>query len=122
MIYFFFKIIQDLLVIKTITRCLGKSLEEVIKKLEESSGTTFNWFENNGIKSNPDKYHMLVSKNGSLVANIDEIEVSYTKTEKLLGVTFDNRLTSNNFCKTVSNILLALARVASYMDQDKNTF
>ena len=51
------------------------------------------------MKANPDKYHMLVSKNGSLVANIDEIEVSNTKTEKLLGVTFGNRLTSNNFSK-----------------------
>ena len=42
------------------------------------------------MEANPDKYHMLVSKNGSLVANIDKIEVSNIKTQKLLGTTFDN--------------------------------
>ena len=118
--------------------CLGRSPEEVITKLEESSRTNFKWFENNGMEANPDKYHMLVSKNGSLVANIDKIEVSNIKTQKLLGTTFDNWLTFNNyvsnFCKTViypryiphlphiNNMAHAFASIASYIDQYKNTF
>ena len=45
---------------------------------------------------------MLLCKNGSHVANIDENKISNKKTEKCLGLTFDK--------------LHALARVASYMD------
>ena len=50
-------------------------------------------------------------------------KISITKTEKLLRVTLNSQLTSSNqvpnLYKTVSNELDALARVVSYMDQDK---
>ena len=43
--------------------CLRKTTEEVIAKLEKISKSTFEWFENNGMKANPDKCHLLLSKN-----------------------------------------------------------
>ena len=56
-------------------------------------------------------------------------KISITKTEKLLRVTLNSQLTSSNqviqsyikfhIYKTVGNKLDALARVVSYMDQDK---
>ena len=81
--------------------CPGKSPEELITKLEESSRTISKWFENTDMKANPDKCHMLVSKNGSFIANIRENKISNTKTEKILGFTFETRL---NFNYQVSNL------------------
>ena len=75
------------------------------------------------MKANPYKCHLPISKNENFEANINENRISNTKFEKLLGVTFDNRLSFNhhisNICKTTGNKLHALARVSNYMDQDK---
>ena len=98
--------------------CIGKTPEEVISQLEKSSKSIFEWFENNGLKGNPDKCHLLLSKNDNFEANINENRIFNTK---LLGVTFDNQLNFNlhisKICKTVSNKLHALARVSHYMDE-----
>ena len=84
----------------------------------------FERFENNGLKGNPDKCHLLLSKNDNFEANINENRISNTRFEKLLGVTFDNQLNFNHhiskICKTASNKLHALARVSHYMDEDES--
>ena len=102
--------------------CIGKTPQEVISQLEKSSKSIFEWFENNGMKANPDKCHLLLSKNENFEANIDKNRISNTRFEKL-GVTFDNQLNFNHhiskICKTASNKLHALARVSNYIDEDK---
>ena len=45
------------------TCCIHKTAEEVIAKLEKSSESIFEWFENNRMKANPDKCYLLLSKN-----------------------------------------------------------
>ena len=101
----------------------GKNPEDVISKLEKSSKSIFEWFENNGMKANPDKCHLLVSKNENVEANINENRISNTRFEKLLGVTFDNQLNFNHhiskISKTASNELHALARVSDYINENK---
>ena len=72
--------------------CIGKTLEEVISQLQKSSKSIFEWFENNGMKANPDKCHLLLSKNENFEANINENRIFNTRFEKLLGATFDNQL------------------------------
>ena len=72
--------------------CTGKTPEEAKSQLEKSPISIFEWFENNGMKTNPDKCHLLLSKNGNFEADINENIISNTKFEKRLGVTFDNRL------------------------------
>ena len=103
--------------------CIDKTPEEVISQLEKSSKSIFEWFENNGMKANPDKCHLLLSNNENFEANINEKRISNTRFEKLLGVTFDNQLNFNHhiskICKTASNKLHALARVSNYIDEDK---
>ena len=104
--------------------CIGKTPGEVISQLEKSSKSVFEWFENNGLKGNPDKCQLLLSKNDNFEANInDENRISNTRFEKLLGVTFDNQLNFNHhiskICKTASNKLHAIARISHYMDEDK---
>ena len=102
---------------------MHKIPEEVISQLEKSSISFFQWFENNGMKANPDKYHLLITKNWNFEANINENRIFNTNFEKFLGVTSDNRLNFNhhisNICKTAGNKLHALVRVSNYMDQDK---
>ena len=104
--------------------CVGKTPEELISQLEKSSKSFFDWFENNGLKGNPDKCHLLFSKNDDFEANINENRISDTTFEKLLGVTCDNRLNFNHhiskICKTASNKIHALARLFHYMDEDKS--
>ena len=103
--------------------CIGKTPEEVISQLEKSSKSIFEWFENNGMKANPDKCHLFLSKNENFEANTNENRISNTRFEKLLGVTFDNQLNFNlhisKICNTASNKLHALARVSNYIDEDK---
>ena len=102
---------------------IGKTPEEVISQLERSSKSIFEWFENNGMKANPNKCNLLLSKNENFEANINENRISNTRFENLLGVTFDNRLNFNHHIskiyKTDSNKLHALARVSNYINEDK---
>ena len=103
--------------------CIGKTPDQVISQLEKSSKSIFEWFENSGMKGNPDKCHLLLSKNENFGANINENGNSNTRRQKLFGVVFDNQLNINHHifenCKTTSNKLHALARVFHYIDQDK---
>ena len=103
--------------------CIGKTPDEVIIQLEKCSKSIFEWFENNGMKANPDKCHLLLSKNENFEANINENRISNTRFEKLFGVTFDNQLNFNHhiskICKTASDKLHALPRVSNYIDEDK---
>ena len=89
--------------------CRGKTPDETISQLEKSSKSIFEWSENNGLKGNLDKYHLLLSKNDDFEANIIENRISNTRFEKLLGVTFDNQLNFNHhiskICKTARNKL-----------------
>ena len=55
--------------------CIGKTSEEVISQLEKSSKSIFEWFENNGLKGNPDKCHLLLSKNDNLRQILIKIEL-----------------------------------------------
>ena len=59
------------------------------------------------MKANPDKCHLLLSKNENFEANINENRISNTKFEKRLGVTFDNQLNFHHhiskICKIASN-------------------
>ena len=103
--------------------CTGKTPEKVTSQLEKSSKSIFEWFEINILKGNPDKCHLLLSKNENFEANINENRISNTRFKKFLGVTFDNQLNFNHHIskifKTASNKLHALARASHYMDEDK---
>ena len=100
--------------------CIGKAPEEVTSQLEKSSKSIFEWCENNGMKANPDRCHLFLSKNKKFEANINENRISNTR---FIGVALDNKLNFNHhiskICKTASNKLQALARVSHYIDEGK---
>ena len=66
---------------------------DVIASLEKASKALLEWFENNLLKSNADKCHLLVSPSGAVSLRVSECDIKNNECEKLLGVKFDNKLT-----------------------------
>ena len=100
------------------------NMNSVTTKLEEDSVLLIDWINNNYMKANPKKFHILLSdKDDNLAINVDKQKIFNRGSEKLLGITIDSKLSFdehvNKLCKTASQKLHALARVACYMDTAK---
>ena len=101
-----------------------KDINSVITQLEEDSNLLLQWCSNNALKANPEKFHLILSNmDETLSANIGQFEIQNSRSEKLLGVTIDSKLTTNehvtNLCKQASKKLHALARISRYMSTGK---
>ena len=87
---------------------IGKSIEEVIQKLETTAKTLFQWFSNNQMKANADKCQFLCSSNSEVSLTIENQKIKNSKFEKLLGIKLDSKL---NFNSHIHDI---------YQKQDRN--
>ena len=91
--------------------------------MEEASETLFKWFNENLMRINADKCHLLVSTNITVKIKIGNFDINNSKSEKLLGVTFDHKLSFDDhifeLCKKASRKIHALSRVAFYMNISK---
>ena len=98
-------------------------VEEVMESSEEASKIFFKWFADDLIESNADKCHLLVSTRNKVIVSRDNFEISNSKSESLLGNTFDNNLTFDyhisELSKRDSQKPLAQTRVALYMNTSK---
>ena len=101
----------------------ANDIDSLIASLEEASKSLFTWFDNNLMKSNADKCHLLVSSNEKVTIKIGSHEIANTKREKLLGVHLDSGLSFDyhisEICKKASRKVCALARVTSGMSLSK---
>ena len=87
----------------------------------------FNWFDNNHLKANPGKCHLLRSTKSPEVVSIDGIQITTSAAEPLItintDITFDSELNFENhlsaICNKVSRKINALGRIVSYMSQEK---
>ena len=52
---------------------LGDSIDDVIKSLEDDSIHLFKWFQDNQMKVNSDKYHLITSKKSCMNLKIGNI-------------------------------------------------
>ena len=99
-------------------------IDSLITSLEEASKSLFTWFDNNFMKGNAGKCHLLVRSNEKVTIKIASHEIANTKREKLLdvhlgsGLSFDYHI--SEICKKVSRKVCALARVTSGMRVSKN--
>ena len=98
----------------------GKSIPSVISQLETDASVLLKWISNNGLKANPDKFHLLLSdKNQDLCMRVDSFDIKNSNTEKLLGIKLDNKLTFDphvsDICSKVSQKLHALSRIGHLM-------
>ena len=98
----------------------GKNVPSVISQLEIDASALLNWIGNNGLKANPDKFHLLLSeKNKDLAIRVDTFDIKNSNSEKLLGIKIDNKLTFDphvsDICAKVSQKLHALSRIGHLM-------
>ena len=94
--------------------CTGLKISDVLIKLGNAAETLLQWFKDNRMKANTDKYHLLISNTKeSFQLKIGNGAVSTSKYEKLLGVKVDHELNFNehvsSLCKKTSHKLNALS-------------
>ena len=71
-------------------------LNSLIQRLEHDSFLAIEWFENNNMKLNQDKCHLLISgyKNENVWANIGNEKIWESNKQKLLGLYIDRNYSS----------------------------
>ena len=101
------------------------SLEFVLSKLEESSIIAVKWFENNYMRMNPDKCHLLIAGNKyeQTFVKVGNDLIWESSSVKLLGVTIDNQFKFEEhlakICLKANTKLTALSRITKYLDFNK---
>ena len=107
----------------TIIYTVKENKESVVNALEASSLPLSTWFNNNFMKANSDKSHILLSCSEPSTALIDGSSIESNTKEILLGITIDRDLKFdehvNNLCKKACQKLNALVRLAPFMNVDK---
>ena len=100
--------------------CTGLKISDVLIKLENAAKTLLQWFKDNRMKVNPDKYHLLINNTKeSFQIKIGNETFSNSKYEKFPEVKVDHELNFNehvsSLCKKASQKINALSRIASCM-------
>ena len=99
-------------------------LPDVLHNLKKDSEIAMQWFADNGMKANPNKFQfMLLSSKQHDVTHLklcNDIIIPSEKCVKVLGVTIDNRLSFTEHvslcCRKAARQLNALTRIAKYLD------
>ena len=103
--------------------CVNKSAECAVSNLEQSSAILFEWLNNNYMKVNTGKSHLLLSGNSRATATIDNSYIESEDEQVLLGITIDSNLTFenhiNSICKKASQKLNTRAGITPYMNIQK---
>ena len=73
------------------------NIDLVLNKLEKDTPTVFTWFQNNYLKANSGKPHLLTTSDNVQHINDAGNQLSSSKYEELLGVLVDNKLTFENY-------------------------
>ena len=87
-----------------------------ISDLEQASDILSKWLQDNYLRANPDKYHVL-SETSETQLIVKNVPIASSCCEKLLGIKIDHKLSFEphveSLCKKASQKLNALARMAS---------
>ena len=75
---------------------VNKNKASLISARETSSSLLFGWCNNNFMKENSDKSHLIISCAEATIAVIDGLPIDSSKTEVLLGITIDHELKFDN--------------------------
>ena len=108
--------------------CFAKTIEDLVKDLEDESQNAITWFLNNKMIVNPDKFQaIIIDKHKADHTNeeliIDNEVIKASNTVKLLGVCIDQKLNFNEhiskICKSAANQLGALQRLNHFLTFDQ---
>ena len=75
----------------------GENIRAVISVLKSLAFRLFKWFENNHMKANPGKSHILLSNKKTEKVKINDGVVNSTVEEKLLSITLDSRFWKTHY-------------------------
>ena len=99
------------------------NMDLVLDKLEKDTSTVFTWFQNNYLKANSGKSHLLTTSDNIQHINVGGNQLSSSKYEELLGILIDHKLTFENhllnIVQKVNQKLHDLARIFKYMTRKK---
>ena len=102
---------------------LGDSIDDVIKSLEDDSITLFKRFQDNQMKANDNKCHLITSKQSCMNLKIGNINIENNTCKKILGVVVDNNLNFSEYLdgiiKKAGRKVSALSRIFLFMDLTK---
>ena len=102
--------------------CLD-DIDLIIEKLEIKANYIFQWFNENVMKTNADKCHLLITTNEERNISVGGEKIQNSKSEKLLGVTIDNKLSFTEhvqkICEKAGQKLNPLAQLSSFMSLEK---
>ena len=79
---------------------IADNIDDLIKSIEEASTALFQWFDNNLLKSNPDKCHLLISSNENVTFYVGECET----TLMILKLSLNVQMICKVFIKILKNI------------------
>ena len=104
-------------------------IDKIITKLQSDIEKLDEWFKHNMMILNESKCQFMiiepkcVSRENKAIIKIADKSIEEINKGKLLGITFDNKLTMSDhikqICKQASKKLSALARIAQYIDEQK---
>ena len=98
-------------------------IDTLIETLEHDTNILLTWFEQNEMKSNNDKCHLIIINDIDNIIKLKGEEITGEKSVKLLGVTIDNKLNFNEHVtkiyKKANQKFHALKRIAKYLDSNK---
>ena len=102
--------------------CL-EDIDLIIEKLEVKANEIFQWFNENAMKANTDKCHLLNTANKERNISIGGEKIQGSKSEKLLGATIHNKLSFtehvHKICDKASQKLNALVQLSSFRCLEK---
>ena len=99
------------------------NMDLVLSKLEKGTSPVFTWFQNNYLKANSGKSHLLITSDN--IQNIDggRNQLNSSKYRKLFDILIDHKLTFENhvlnIAQKLNQKLHVLARISKYMPQKK---
>ena len=103
--------------------CEGKDVPELQTKLEKASSMMLNWFDENGMQANPEKFQFIVfdrKENGQHNIHVNGIEIKSQQMVKLLGVHIDSKLTFNyhisQLCMKAGRKISVMSRLCTVLD------
>jgi len=99
--------------------CSDANIYNVIESLESDSQSLINWFSDNHMQANPDKFQAMAigkkTKDQNINFNLNGSTISCDESVKLLGVTIDFKLKFDkhisSICKKASSQLNVLKRI-----------
>jgi hypothetical protein len=103
----------------------SSNLSILLDAMKHDAEVAVNWFNNNGMRANPEKFQLIVSHRQckqEVKLNVCGVDLKSTRNVKLLGITFDSDLCFdiqvNNICKQAGKQLNVLGRFSNILSEN----